>query len=321
MDPLLEIRNLKKYFPLRTGLLRRVKKHVRAVDDVSFFIGRGEIFGLVGESGSGKSTLGKVVLRLLEPTAGEIIFEGKRINDLSPGEMRLTRRSMQMVFQDPMASLNPRMPVKRILERPLQNFGLLRENSNGFIRSLLERVGMGAGHLDCYPHELSGGQQQRVGIARALSLHPKLVVLDEPTSSLDVSVQSQIVKLLLQLQDELRLSYLFISHNLSLVRFMSHRIAVMYLGRILEMADGRELFEKAAHPYTRALISAIPGLGKTLHKRIILEGSTPHAANLNNDCRFRTRCSYAAEVCKSDPDLKEISPHHFVACHLFDCGR
>jgi oligopeptide/dipeptide ABC transporter ATP-binding protein len=319
MDCLLEARNIKKYFPIRAGILRRIKNYLKAVDDVSFSIGRGEIFGLVGESGCGKSTLGKVILRLLEPTAGEIFFQGEKIDALTESEMRNLRRNMQIIFQDPLASLNPHMTIREIIERPMKVYSLLNSKEpREEILALLERVGLKEDHLDCYPHELSGGQQQRVGIARALSLNPQLLVLDEPTSSLDVSIQSQIVNLLIRLHNELKLSYLFISHNLSLVRFMSHRIAVMYLGKIVELADKRDLFEHTVHPYTQALISAIPRLThKGPQKRIILPGGTLSAVNLPPGCRFRTRCHYSQKSCESEPDLREITPHHFVACHLF----
>lgn len=318
MDELLDIRHIRKYFPVRSGVLKRVKSYLKAVDDVSFSIRRGEIFGLVGESGCGKSTLGRVILRLLEPTGGEIFFQGKKINDLSFDEMRNLRRDMQFIFQDPMASLNPRMMVQEIIERPMKIYRILDvKESRQEILTLMEKVGLMEDHLDCYPHELSGGQQQRVGIARALGLNPQLLVLDEPTSSLDVSVQSQIINLLVRLHDESNLSYLFISHNLSLIRFMSHRIGVMYLGKIVELADKRELFEHTGHPYTLALLSAIPRVavgGQS--KRIILRGSTPSADHLPEGCRFRTRCLLSKEICESEPELREISRQHYVACHF-----
>ena len=319
MDNLLEARNIVKYFPIRTGILRRITNYLKAVDDVSLSIRHAEIFGLVGESGCGKSTFGKVILRLLEPTAGEIFFLGKKINSLAYNEMRNLRRKMQIIFQDPLASLNPRMGIQEIIERPMKINGLFdsKERSQKIL-NLLEMVGLQEDHLDCFPHELSGGQQQRVGIARALSLSPQFLVLDEPTSSLDVSIQSQIIDLLLRLHNELKLSYLFISHNLSLIRLVSNRIAVMYLGKIVELATKRELFEHTAHPYTKALFSAIPRLNKKgLGKRIILSGGTPSAANLPTGCRFRTRCYTAQNICDSEPELQEIAPHHYVACHLF----
>ncbi len=319
MEPILDVKNIKKYFPIRSGILRRIKNYLKAVDDVSFSISKGEIFGLVGESGCGKSTLGKIILRLVEPTEGEILYQGEKIDELMPRELRNLRKNMQIVFQDPLASLNPRMTIHQIIERPMKVYGLLNnKNSREQISTFLERVGLVEDHLNCYPHELSGGQQQRVGIARALSLRPQFLVLDEPTSSLDVSIQSQILNLLIKLHSEFKLSYLFISHNLSVIRFLSQRIAVMYLGKIVEMADKRELFEHSVHPYTQALFSAIPRLThKGLGKRIILQGTTPIAVNLPPGCRFRTRCHYEQEICQSEPELHEITSHHYVACHLF----
>ncbi len=318
MDGLLELRNVKKYFPVKYGLLKRTKYYLKPVDDVSFSISKGEIFGLVGESGCGKSTLGKVILRLLEPTGGDILFRERRINDLPQEEMRALRKDMQIVFQDPLASLNPRMTIEEILDRPLKAYGLFNvQRRRDEILPLIAKVGLKEDHLGCYPHELSGGQQQRVGIARALSLQPEFLVLDEPTSSLDVSIQSQIVNLLIQLQDEFRLSYLFISHNLPLVRFLSQRTAVMYLGKIVEVADKKELYDHTAHPYTQALFSAIPRLApKSLAKRIILTGAAPSIMRLPTGCRFRTRCPYAETICESDPPLHEVAPRHYVACHL-----
>jgi oligopeptide/dipeptide ABC transporter ATP-binding protein len=323
MNSLLDIRNIKKYFPIKSGILRRIKFYLKPVDDVSFSIQNQEIFGLVGESGCGKSTLSKVILRLLEPTGGEIFFQGKKINSLPPEEMRLLRRNMQIIFQDPLASLNPRMTIQEIIERPMKAYGVFNiRNRREETMALLERVGLSEDHLSCYPHELSGGQQQRVGIARALSLHPQFLVLDEPTSALDVSIQSQIINLLMQIQNEFKLSYLFISHNLSLIRFMSKRIAAMYLGKIVELSDKRELYEHAAHPYTQALLSAIPKLTRENRgKRIILQGSTPSIMNIPRGCRFRTRCPRSQKICESEPELHEIAPHHFVACHLYGSGK
>jgi oligopeptide/dipeptide ABC transporter ATP-binding protein len=292
---------------------------VKAVDDVSFFIRKGEIFGLVGESGCGKSTLGKVTLRLLEPTEGEVLFQGVRIGDLDPQKMRQLRRSMQMIFQDPQASLNPRMTIHSIIARPMKIFGLLNsKNSRQEMSILLEKVGLNRDDLDRFPHQLSGGQQQRVGIARALSLNPKFLVLDEPTSSLDVSIQAQITNLLMQLRADFELSYLFISHNLSLVKFISHRIAVMYMGKLVEIADKRELYKNTAHPYSQALISAIPRLNPYEQKeRTILQGTTSSAVSFLEGCRFRPRCRYAKTACELEPKLLEIAPQHYAACHLF----
>jgi len=320
VDSLLEVRNIKKYFPIKSGILKRTSGNVKAVDDVSFFIRRGEIFGLVGESGCGKSTLGKVILRLLEPTAGEIFFQGLRMSDLESKEMRELRKSMQMIFQDPQASLNPRMTVYDIVSRPLKTFGLLNsKSSEEQIFVLLEKVGLQEDDMDRFPYELSGGQQQRVGIARALCLNPQFLVLDEPTSSLDVSIQSQIVNLLMQLHSDFGLSYLFISHNLSLIKFVSQRIAVMYLGKIVELADKRELFQNIAHPYTRALISAIPTVTRNVQReRTILQGTTSSAMSFTEGCRFRSRCCHVQKICNSEPQLVEIATRHYVACHLHD---
>jgi oligopeptide/dipeptide ABC transporter ATP-binding protein len=316
VNDLLEAKSLKKHFPIKAGILKGTKNYVKAIDDVSFSIGAGEIFGLVGESGCGKSTLAKVVLRLLEPTGGEIYFQKRNICFLSADEMRRTRRDMQIIFQDPQASLNPRMTIQEIIQRPMKVFDLPESTIREETVALVEKVGLVEDHLNSYPHELSGGQQQRVGIARALSLHPKLLVLDEPTSSLDVSIQSQIINLLMQLQHEFRLTYLFISHNLSVVRFMSQRIAVMYLGRIAELADKKELFEHTAHPYAQALFSAIPRLGRdTSRERIILQGATGVGVDLPPGCRFRPRCRYSGKECEDEPELREIGPQHYVACH------
>ena len=316
---LLEVRNLKKYFPIKSGILKKITGYVRAVDDVSFFIKKGNILGLVGESGCGKSTLGKVILRLLEPTEGKVLFQGVEICDLAPPAMRQLRRSMQIIFQDPQASLNPRMTIHDIIARPMRIFGLVSsKNIREEVSVLLEKVGLSGDDLDRFPHELSGGQQQRVGIARALSLNPKFLVLDEPTSALDVSIQSQITNLLIELGVDFELSYLFISHNLPLVEFISQHIAVMYLGKIVELSDKKELYKNTAHPYSQALISAIPRLNPLEQKeRIILPVTASGALSFSEGCRFRPRCRHAKTACESEPELVEIAPQHYVACHLF----
>ena len=322
MESLLQIKNLKKYFPIKTGILRKTSDYLKAVDDVSFTIGKGEIFGLVGESGCGKSTLGKVILRLLEPTEGEIFFQGRLINDLLPNETRKIRKDMQIVFQDPQASLNPRMTIQEIIARPMKIFDVLdSRNPRQELLNLLEKVGLKEDHLDCYPHELSGGQQQRVGIARALGLNPQLLVLDEPTSSLDVSIQSQIINLLMQLRSDFNLSYLFISHNLSLIEFISHRVAVMYLGRIVEVASRTELYTNPLHPYTISLLSAVPipdPVVESTRKRIILHGNVPSPLNPPPGCSFHPRCPQATDQCsKKAPELRNVGNEeakHLVAC-------
>ncbi len=323
--PLLEVQNLKKHFPIRSGLVfQRAVGGVRAVDDVSFSIDRGETLALVGESGCGKSTTARTVLRLLEPTSGRIIFDGADITDVGARELRKLRREMQIVFQDPYASLNPRQTLKAILREPLKIHGLKDEGS---VDRLLERVGLAAEFGDRYPHEFSGGQRQRVGIARAISLNPKLVVCDEPVSALDVSIQAQVINLLEDLQADLGLTYLFIAHDLSVVRHIATNVAVMYLGTIVEMADRDTLFERPAHPYTQALISAVPipdPIKERQRHRVIITGDVPSPANPPSGCRFRTRCPrFAGELseaerqrCVDDPPaLIDRGQGHPVACH------
>ena len=313
-EPLLEVRHLKKYFSTRKGMLH-------AVDDVSFSIEEGKTLGLVGESGCGKSTTGRLILRLHEATGGEILFRGKNLQELSPREMLKMRKKMQIVFQDPYSSLNPRMSVKSLIEESLlqQCRGMGRAEREKRVLHIMELVGLESRLAHAYPHELDGGRRQRIGIARALILEPEFVVLDEPVSALDVCVQAQILNLLMDLQKELNLTYLFISHNLSVVKHISDQIAVMYLGKLVETADHETIFKNPMHPYTKALLSAIPVPDPTVHPdRIILEGDVASPINPAPGCRFRTRCRYAMPVCgEKDPELKAYGKS-MAACHL--CG-
>ncbi|MFF7993898.1 ABC transporter ATP-binding protein [Kitasatospora xanthocidica] len=314
--PLLETRGLVKRFPVRHGLTRRLAGHVTAVDGVSLHLAAGETLGLVGESGCGKSTLARLLTRLEPPTSGSIRFAGRDLADLDERGLRPVRRELQMVFQDPFSSLNPRQTVRRILTSP---FAYQGSEPDEPVERLLERVGLGAEHADRHPHEFSGGQAQRIGIARALALRPKLVVCDEPVSALDVSVQAQILNLLKDLQDEYGLAYLFIAHDLGAVRQISTRIAVMYLGAVVETADRDTLFGAPAHPYTRALLSAVPLPDPDAEhdrERIVLHGDPPSPLDPPSGCRFRTRCPIAADRCAAErPVLREIAPGHEVACH------
>lgn len=318
-EELLKVENLTKHFPIKKGLFSKTVGAVKAVDGVSFSVREGETFGLVGESGCGKSTTGRMILRLMEPTDGQVIYKGENIQLLAKDRMQKLRREMQIIFQDPYSSLDPRFTIAKTIGEVLDihqiNSG--KERTDRIVQ-LLEAVGLGAQHLNRYPHEFSGGQRQRIGIARALALHPSLVVCDEPVSALDVSVQAQIVNLMQDLQKERKLTYLFISHDLSVVHHMCDRIAVMYIGKIVETADKKTLFERPAHPYTQALLSAIPVADPVeTRQRIVLEGDIPSPANPPTGCRFHTRCSYVTEVCKTvEPPLKEISKGHHVACHL-----
>ncbi|HOA70486.1 MAG TPA: dipeptide ABC transporter ATP-binding protein [Bacillota bacterium] len=320
-DVLLEVRNLKTYFPLKRGLLGRPRGFVKAVDDVSFFIRRGETLGLVGESGCGKTTTGKSILRLIEPTSVEIIFEGQDLMGLNQNQMRKMRREMQLIYQDPYSSLNPRLTVGEIIAEPLVVHDLLdRQGREERVRELLEVVGLSPDHMYRYPHEFSGGQRQRVGIARALALNPKFIVCDEPVSALDVSIQSQILNLLVDLQKEFGLTYLFIAHGLAAVKHISDRVAVMYLGKIVEIADSQVIYDRPLHPYTQALISAIPVPNPKIQKeRILLEGDVPSPVNPPSGCRFHTRCRHCFERCREEePPLVDKGNGHLVACHLYD---
>jgi peptide/nickel transport system ATP-binding protein/oligopeptide transport system ATP-binding protein len=317
--PLLEVRGLVKHFPLQRGFFGRAAGQVRAVDGVGFAVGRGETLGLVGESGCGKSTAGKVILKLLPATAGTVVLEGRDITHLDAGSMWTVRRQMQVVFQDPYSSLNPRMTAGAIVAEPYVNYGL---GSAGERRSrvaaLFQRVGLRPDQMSLYPHEFSGGQRQRIGIARALALGPRLIVADEPVSALDVSVQAQVINLLMDLQDEYGISYLFIAHDLAVVEHISHRVAVMYLGKIVEVADRRTLFSAPAHPYTEALLSAVPvPRPRARRRRLVLRGDVPSPIAPPSGCRFHTRCPCAEPRCsEEEPALREIVSGHHVACHL-----
>jgi oligopeptide/dipeptide ABC transporter ATP-binding protein len=317
--PVLEVRDLKKHFPVRKGLLRSVSAHVRAVDGVTFSIAPGETLGLVGESGCGKSTVARAAIRLIEPTAGEVRMLGRDILPLSRHEMRPYRRQAQIIFQDPFSSLNPRMSAGAIVGEPLvvHKVGAARERQER-VAALFERVGLRPSQMSSLPHQFSGGQRQRIGIARALALDPKLIVGDEPVSALDVSIQAQVINLMMDLQDEKNLSYLFIAHDLAVVEHISHRVAVMYLGRIVEHADKRALFTSPLHPYTEALLSAVPVPSPRLKRRKrLLEGDVPSPIDPPPGCHFHTRCPYAVEQCQVQvPPLIEVLPGHWAACHL-----
>ncbi len=317
--PLVEVRNLKQYFPFRAGLFKT--KYIKAVDDVSFYIEKGETLGLVGESGCGKTTAGRSLLRLYEPTGGEILYNGE---DITHADMMPYRRKMQIVFQDPYASLNPRMTVGDIVGEPIDIHklaGSKKERTEKIIR-MLEHVGLNSEHANRYPHEFSGGQRQRIGIARALAVDPEFIVCDEPISALDVSIQAQIINMFENLQEEMGLTYLFIAHDLSVVKHISRRIGVMYLGKLVELADSYELTFHNVHPYTRSLISAIPipdPVVSRQKKRVVLEGDVPSPLNPPTGCRFRTRCQYADKLCATEePKLQEVGNGHYAACHHLD---
>ncbi len=319
MEKLIEVKNLKQYFPVSSNKMFE-KKYVKAVDDISFFINKGETFGLVGESGCGKTTTGRTILRLNKPTSGQIIYDGKDITNVN---MKPYRKKMQIVFQDPYASLDPRMTVGDIVGEAIDIHKLAKNKTERKekIVALLERVGLNSEHANRYPHEFSGGQRQRIGIARALAVNPEFIVCDEPISALDVSIQAQVVNMFEELQQELGLTYLFIAHDLSIVKHISDRIGVMYLGKIVELGTSNEIAFESLHPYTKSLISAIPipdpEINRT-RKRIVLEGDVPSPVNPPSGCRFRTRCPYATELCaEKEPDFVEASPGHFVACHYY----
>jgi oligopeptide/dipeptide ABC transporter ATP-binding protein len=318
--PLIEVRHVKKYFPIRKGVLQREVARVHAVDDVSFAVREGETLGLVGESGCGKSTLGRTIVRLLEPTDGQILFQGRPIEKLGARRLRPLRREMQMVFQDPYASLNPRKRIGQIIGDPLKIHGIGdKRERKAQVEQLLETVGLSPEHYNRFPHEFSGGQRQRIGIARALALRPKLVVADEPVSALDVSIQSQMLNLLEDLQDEFKLTYLFIAHDLGVVRHVSDRIAVMYLGKLVELSPAEELYRRPIMPYTEALLSAVPIPDPDLaakRERIVLEGDVPSPINPPSGCRFHPRCRYATQVCREvEPPLADYGNGHLAACH------
>ncbi|RFB16921.1 ATP-binding cassette domain-containing protein [Bacillus sp. HNG] len=311
---LLEVKNVKKYFPIQ-------KKPLKAVDDLNLIINKGETVGLVGESGCGKSTAGKTIIRLMEPTAGEVLFEGKNIYKFNQRQMKELRKDMQIIFQDPYASLNPRMKIEDIVGEPLDIHHLAKgKKRKERVHELLELVGLRSEHANRFPHEFSGGQRQRIGIARALAVHPKFIVCDEPISALDVSIQAQIVNLLKSLQEKMELTYLFIAHDLSMVKYISDRILVMYLGNMVELSDSGSLYDEPLHPYTQALLSAVPIPDPTVKReRIVLEGEVPTPLSPPSGCVFRTRCKYAMERCAIEvPKWQEVKPAHFTACHLYD---
>ena len=317
---LLEVRNLKKHFPVGDGLFSRKKGAVKAVDGVNLAVYEGETLGLVGESGCGKSTLGRTILRLIEPTGGEVIFQGKNLLAMSQRELRDTRREMQIIFQDPYASLNPRMRVGDIIGEGLEIHRLAKGKAKrDRVMELLHQVGLREDHYARYPHEFSGGQRQRIGIARALAVSPKFIVCDEPVSSLDVSIQAQIINLLQELQEKMHLTYLFISHDLRVVEHISHRVAIMYLGKVVEIANSETIYRDAKHPYTRALLSAVPMPDMNQKKeRVVLEGDVPSPVNPPTGCTFHPRCAYREALCsQTEPPLDFDAERHGVACHVF----
>lgn len=317
---LLEVNGLKKYFPITGGFLGRKQGEVKAVDDVSFFVKKGETLGIVGESGCGKSTTGRLLMRLIEASEGKIVFEDKEITSMSKSELRKTRRDIQMVFQDPYASLNPRHSIEQILEEPLIVHGIgTKGERKKQVKDMLEVVGLSSYHAKRYPHQFSGGQRQRIGIAKALMTKPKLIIADEPVSALDVSIQAQVLNLMKDIQKEFQLTYIFIAHDLGVVRHISDRVGVMYLGRLIELAESEELYENPKHPYTKALLSAVPVPDPDIKKKtFLIEGELPSPANPPSGCAFHTRCVECMNICKSTRPKDHNLNGHYVACHLFN---
>ncbi len=323
-EPILKVENLKKHFPIYGGVLKKTVGYVKALDGVSFEVKKGETLSLVGESGCGKSTTGRTLLRLIEPTEGSVFFEGEDLLALNDEQMRMKRRDLQIVFQDPYASLNPRHTIQKILEEPLIVHKLGNsEKRREKVFQLLETVGLHKEQAKRYPHQFSGGQRQRIGIARALTLNPKLIVADEPVSALDVSIQAQVLNLMEDLQEQFNLTYIFISHDLSVVRHISDRVGVMYLGNLVELSNKNEIYEQPLHPYTQALLSAVPEPDPDIKReRIILTGDVPSPANPPHGCKFHTRCKYKMDICeKKNPNFIDVGNGHFVACHLHQHDR
>ena len=319
-NQLITVKNLTKYFPIKKGVFRRTVGWVKAVDNVSFNVYDGEILGLVGESGCGKSTTALTMLRLVEPTSGEIMFKGKNIAKINKKQMRRYRKDLQIIFQDPYSSLDPRMRIRNIVAEGIVTHKLYDSKTRvEKVRELLEKVGIPANCMDRFPHEFSGGQRQRIGIARALALNPQIIVCDEPVSALDVSIRSQIINLFKELQQEYKLTYIFIAHDLSVIKYISDRVAVMYLGKIVEIAPKKVFFDNTLHPYAQALVSAVPVPNPDFkRKRILLEGDVPSPADPPSGCRFHPRCPKVMEICSQvEPELKEVEKEHFVACHLY----
>ncbi|MEC1440871.1 dipeptide ABC transporter ATP-binding protein [Bacillus sonorensis] len=323
-ETLLELKDVKKYFPIRSGIFQKKIGDVKAVDGISFSLKRGETLGIVGESGCGKSTAGRTMIRLYKPTAGQIFYKGRDISALSEESLRKSvRKNIQMVFQDPFASLNPRKTLRSIIKEPFNTHHMYNfKERNEKVEELLEKVGLHPSFANRYPHEFSGGQRQRIGIARALALNPELIIADEPVSALDVSIQAQVINLMEELQDEFNLTYLFISHDLSVVRHISDRVGVMYLGKMMELTDKHELYDNPLHPYTQALLSAVPVTrkkGRAKRERIVLKGELPSPANPPRGCVFHTRCPAAKAECRErEPAFREVKSNHFVACHLYE---